>query len=52
MITESVFSTKKKPHAQCSGISGWKLSDEISECEKSDCKDIFLHSNIKKPERE
>lgn len=29
-----------------------RLSDEISECEKSDCKDIFLHSNIKKPARE
>lgn len=50
----SQCSAQRRNHtiAQRSGISGWKLSDEISECEKSDCKDIFLHSNIKKPARE
>lgn len=52
MITECSVQRRNHTIAQRSGISGWKLSDEISECEKSDCKDIFLHSNIKKPARE
>lgn len=53
LITESVFSTKKKPH-DCTTF--WHQWLETVRWDfrvwKSDCKGIFLHSNIKKPARE
>lgn len=45
MITECSVQRRNHTIAQRSGISGWKLSDEISECEKVTAK-VFSYTGI------